>query len=180
MGCCPSWTDSCMGFPQASDLQVLLQHGTPMDNSPPRAAAPVQVILLLGFSMGCTSFRPHPLLHCGLVHGCMQRCTLCGVPCTAEVFLLQHLERLLLLLFSDLAKVSYYVLHCSPIAILCISFSTFLNMLSQTYNLHYSLAYVMPTPFWVVWNLLCSHLKQLLNSSEKPPLQAHHYHNLAT
>lgn len=31
-----------------------------------------------GLSMGCGSFKPHPLLHSGLLHGCTWRSTLCG------------------------------------------------------------------------------------------------------
>lgn len=34
--------------------------------------------LLWGISTGCSSFRPHPLLHDGLLHGCMRRSAPCG------------------------------------------------------------------------------------------------------
>ena len=40
----------------------------------PAWAAPVAV------SMGCATFRPHPLLHCGLLRGCMWR----SAPCCAH------------------------------------------------------------------------------------------------
>jgi len=157
MGCCPSWTDSCMGFPQASDLQVLLQHGTPMDNSPPRAAAPVQVILLLGFSMGCDLFHAtstaargdlllvathrlqgDSLLHHGLLLGCRKTTVQC-------------LEHLLPSFCTDLdacRAASLKFPHCSVSCIFA-AFFLFLNLLSQRHIQYSLLAQPWPARGWV-------------------------------
>jgi len=66
-------------------LQALLSTGSPWAAAPPasfptmgyspRPAAPPSGAPV-GVSMGCILFRPQPLLHCGLLHGCMWRSAL--------------------------------------------------------------------------------------------------------
>ena len=86
-----------MGFPQSAALQALLQHSSvpqhppfrhcsttaPTGSSSPIPPAPLQAplsglqlqprVLLQGLSVGCASFRSHPLLPCGLLHGFTRR-----------------------------------------------------------------------------------------------------------
>lgn len=55
----------------------------PLGSSSPRPPAPPRAPLrrlqlqprsaYVGVSMGCTPLRPHPLLHCGVLHGCSWR-----------------------------------------------------------------------------------------------------------
>lgn len=77
-------------------LQVCLApHGSP------QTAALAQTLPIWCLSMGCTSFRSHPQLHCRLLHGCTWRSlvwcpwvsgTCCSVPGAPPALLLPFMS----------------------------------------------------------------------------------------
>ena len=70
---------SPVGFPQAAVPQEMFQRGSlPQEwTAPPWAPLHglqlTQVCSSWGFLWTVASFRPHPLLHCGVLHGCSWR-----------------------------------------------------------------------------------------------------------
>ena len=117
-------------------------------------------------SMGCASFRPHPLLPHGLLHGCTWRSALCGAHGLQGDSLFLHgpplgCKELLLHAWwnscplSALTLVSagpFHIFHSSLSAAVAQQFSPFLNLLSQSTDIvTHSSGLTVVCHFWSSW-----------------------------
>lgn len=170
----------CVSFPQAAALQAWLHimgpifqecstpHGSPRAARPPACLPYYRLLhmgssstfglLLLGLSMGCSSFRPHPLLHCGLLHGCMWRSASCGISVLQGDSLLHYgpllgCKELLLCAWSTCCPPAALTLVAAGL-FLSFSCSPFLNLSTPSIAHGSSLAVVGPC--WSSWSWLWS------------------------
>lgn len=141
----------------------------PLGSSSPRPPAPPRAPLrrlqlqprsaYVGVSMGCTPLRPHPLLHCGVLHGCSWRSApycahgLQGAACSTTDLSWASESSLpgtppsvtlratgLLLSLSFLTSVSQLLLHSS--------FAFLKPAHIDTLSLAHSSALAAASPFW--------------------------------
>ena len=138
--------------------------------------------------MGCDFFRPHPLPHCSLLHGCMRRSALCGAHGLQEHSLLLCGPLLgcreLLLCASSTSCLPWCLQGCfsqflTPFSWLLLQLFPSLTLISQSIpSVAHGSAVAVPSLWSSSWNWLWSDMGQCW--AKAATLAASCYQNLAS